>query len=101
MPRSGSTTITRGTNSPPVVGVLAEHEAPVPHEKLPPPFSKRRQAAVTLQTPDGNARKYLSIQLVNCCRVGRWAVGTSSCQPMSSAMSMIAAGFEATAKDAE
>src|SRR5688572_30842366 len=100
MPRNSSTTMTRGSNVPPIVGVLALHVAPLPHEKLPPPFSRRRQALVTLQTPDGNARKYLSIQLVSCCLVGRCACGTSSCQPMSSAMEMIAAGFEATAKEA-
>ena len=71
MPRTSSTMITRGSKVPPVVGVLPLQEAPVPHEKLPPPFSKRRQAEVTLQTPFGNARKYLSIQLVNCSLVAR------------------------------
>src|SRR6478736_1285032 len=101
MPRSSSTTITRGTNSPPVVGVLALHEAPVPYEKLPPPFSSRRQADVTLHTPEGKARKYLSTQLLSCCRVARLSCATSSCQPISLAISMIAVGFEATAKEAE
>src|SRR4051812_28880393 len=101
MPRTSSTTITRGTNSPPVVGVLVLHEAPVPQEKFPPPFSSRLQAEVTLQTPDGKARKYLSTQLVSCWRVARLSRGTSSCQPMSAAILMIAPGFEATAKEAE
>src|SRR6478609_4774855 len=100
MPRCSSTTTTRGSKVPPVVGVLALHEAPAPHEKLPPPFSRRRQADVTLQTPDGKARKYLSTQLVSCCRVARCAAGTSSCQPMSGAMEMMAAGLESTANDA-
>src|SRR6478609_7639104 len=101
MPRTSSTTITRGTNSPPVVGVFALHDAPVPHEKLPPPFSRRRHADVTLQTPAGNARKYLSTQLVSCCLVARCPCATSLCQPMSCAPLMIAAGFEATANEAE
>src|SRR5262245_52711394 len=100
MPRSSSTTITRGSKVPPVVGVLPLHDAPPPQEKLPPPFSRRRHALVTLQTPEGKARKYLSIQLVSCWRVARSPSGTSSCQPMLSAAEMIAPGFEATAKEA-
>src|SRR5688572_32633457 len=100
MPRTSSTTITRGSNVPPDVGVVSLHEAPAPHEKSPPPFSRRLQADVTLQTPAGNARKYLSIQLVSSWRVARSAAGTSSCQPISSALAMIAAGFESTANEA-
>src|SRR5690348_3306386 len=38
MPASSWTTITGGTNSPPVVGAFAVHEAPAPHQKFPPPF---------------------------------------------------------------
>src|SRR5690606_5136670 len=98
MPRSSSARITRGTKaSPPGLEV---QEAPVLHEKFPPPFSRRLQAGVTSQTPAGNARKYLSTQPISSSRVARCPSGTGSCQPISPAIVMIAAGFDSTAKEA-
>jgi hypothetical protein len=96
MPVSGSAMMRRGLSAGVPVGVPDWQVAPELHMKLPPPFSRRMQLLVVLQTPFGNARKYLFIQATSSARVLRVPVGTTSSHFTVLLAEMMAAVFEAT-----